>query len=162
MFSCEYCEIFKNKFLVKHFLYYTSLKCYVMTEMFKRLWTQNWRFSYSLYYCFVFLHNSCPWLFGTYFHTKIFSKRNSCTRYNVGSSTILVKSLKIRNNCRILATSLSNLLWKCQYEFFEYYALLLFFFRSCLAVVAKNNPTKKINRCSNSGDIKASASVKTH
>ena len=33
---------------------------------------------------------------------------------------------------------------KCGFEFWEYYyALLLFFFRSCLAVVAKNNPTGK-------------------
>ena len=27
--------------------------------------------------------------------------------------------------------------------FFEYYALFLSFFRSCLAVMAKNNPTEK-------------------
>ena len=29
---------------------------------------------------------------------------------------------------------------KCEYDFFEYYALLLLFFRNCLA---KNNPTEK-------------------
>ena len=28
-------------------------------------------------------------------------------------------------------------------EFFEYYALLLFFFRKSLAVMAKSNPTEK-------------------
>ena len=32
---------------------------------------------------------------------------------------------------------------KCEYEFFEYYALLIFFFRSILAVRAKNIPIKK-------------------
>ena len=32
---------------------------------------------------------------------------------------------------------------KCEYEFFEYYALVLLFFRSCLASMAKNNPTEK-------------------
>ena len=29
------------------------------------------------------------------------------------------------------------------YEFFECYTLLLFFLRSCIAVMAKNNPTEK-------------------
>ena len=48
-----------------------------------------------------------PWLFRICFHTKIFNFR---THYNVGSSTILIESLKIRNNCRTLATSPSNLL----------------------------------------------------
>ena len=31
----------------------------------------------------------------------------------------------------------------CEYEFFEYYAMLSFFFRSVLQAMAKNNPTKK-------------------
>ena len=117
-----------------------------MIELFKRLWVQNWRFSYFLHYCFVFLHNSavrigCSWLFHTCFHTKIFRKHNFQMHYNVGSSTILVESLKIRNNCRTFATSPSNLLGKMWIRVF--YALLSFFFRSCLAVMAKNNPTEK-------------------
>ena len=32
---------------------------------------------------------------------------------------------------------------KCKCEFFEYYALLLFFIRSYLAIMAKSNPTEK-------------------
>ena len=28
-------------------------------------------------------------------------------------------------------------------SFFEYYAVLLFFFRSCIAAMVKNNPTEK-------------------
>ena len=107
------------KFLRTAFLWNTfcSLYFYVMIEFFGRLWVQNWRVSYFLYYCFVFLHNSSvrigsPYLFRTCFNNKIFSKRNFCTHYNVGSSTIVIESLKTRNNCRTLATSPSNLLWK--------------------------------------------------
>ena len=32
---------------------------------------------------------------------------------------------------------------KWEYEFFKYYALLLFFFRSRLSLMTKSNPTKK-------------------
>ena len=48
------------KFLRTAFLWNTfcSLYFYVMIEFFGRLWVQNWRVSYFLYYCFVFLHNS--------------------------------------------------------------------------------------------------------
>ena len=141
------------------FVHHTFPKCYVMIEFFGRIWLQNWNFSYFLYHCFVFLHNSIvrigsPWLFCICFHTKIFSKYKLCTHYNVGSSTFLVESLKIRKNCRTLETSPVIYCEKCGYEFFEYYALLLFFFRRCLAVMAKNNPTEK--------KIEAWASVKTH
>ena len=74
-------------------------------------------FSCFWYYCFVFFHNysvriGSPWLFRTCFYTKIFSKSNFRTHYNVGSSTILIESLKTRNNCGTLATSPSNLLRK--------------------------------------------------
>ena len=53
-------------------------------------------------YSFVFLHNfsvrlGSPWLFRTCFHTKIFSERNFCTLDKIGSITILLGSLKIRN-----------------------------------------------------------------
>ena len=88
VFSCEYCKIFKNSLLVETF---SSLYFYVMIEFFGRLWVQNWRVSYFLYYCFVFLHNSSvrirrAELFRTCFYTNIFSKRNFRTHYNVGSS----------------------------------------------------------------------------
>ena len=82
------------------------------------LGVQNWYFSYSLCYCFVFLHNSfrisLSWLFCTCFHTKILTlvKCNFCTHYNVGSSSILIEWLMFRNNPRITVTSLSNPLRK--------------------------------------------------
>ena len=82
VFSCEYCEIFNNSFLVEHFLFIILLLYFhVMIEFFRRLWAQNWRVSYFLYYCSVFLHNSSvrigsPWLFRTCFSSKIFSKGN--------------------------------------------------------------------------------------
>ena len=87
-----------------------------MIEFFERLRIQNWHFSYFLRHCFVFLHNaikmSISWLFRICFHTKIFSKCNFRTHYNVGSSTALIESLKFRNNPWITVTSPSNLLWK--------------------------------------------------
>ena len=48
LFSCEYCKIFKNSLLVETFC---SLYFYVMIAFFGRLWVQNWRFLYFLYYC---------------------------------------------------------------------------------------------------------------
>ena len=70
-------------------------------------------FSYLLCHCFVFLHYSIrisiPWLFHTYFHNEIFSNCNFCTHCNFVSSTILIESLKFRNNSRIKVTSPSNL-----------------------------------------------------
>ena len=94
---------------------YIFPKFYVMIEFFGRLCVQNWHFSYFLCHCFVFLHNSVrisiPWLFRTYFHTKIFSKCNFRKHY-VGSNTILIESLKFRNNSRITVSSPSNLLCK--------------------------------------------------
>ena len=50
------------KFLRTAFLWNTfcSLYFYVMIEFFGRLWVQNWRVSYFLYYCFVFLHIGSP------------------------------------------------------------------------------------------------------
>ena len=47
-----------------------------------------------------------------YFYTKIFSKFNFSMDYKVGFSTIMIESLKSRNNFRITVTSPSNLLWK--------------------------------------------------
>ena len=63
--------------------------------------------------------------------------------FKVGSSIILIESLKTRNNCRTLTTALVIYCEKCEFEFFEYYALFLPFFRSCHAVMTKNNPTEK-------------------
>ena len=48
------------------------------------------------------------------------------------------------------------------YEFFECYTLLLFFLRSFIAVMAKNNPTEKqIDVEARSGDAEAWESMKT-
>ena len=109
VFSCEYCEIFKNSFLEEHFLFIIILRDD------RILWTSlgtklTCFYSCFLYYCFVFLHIGSPLLFCTCFHTKISSKCNFRSHFNVGSSTILIESLKTRNNCRTLATSPSNLL----------------------------------------------------
>ena len=39
-------------------IHYTFQKFYVMIEFFGCLRVQNWYFSYFLYHCFVFIHNS--------------------------------------------------------------------------------------------------------
>ena len=112
VFCCEYCEIFKIRFFfVEHItVHYTFPKFYVMIKFFGHLRVQNWHFSYFFCHSLDFLNG--PWLFCTSFHTEIFSKCNFCMHYNVGSSTILIESLKFRNNYRTAVTSPSNLLWK--------------------------------------------------
>ena len=112
--SCEYYEIFKNSFLIEQFLF--------IILFWNFMWWLNSLdiFGYKIkvfHISYVLLLNcsvgiGSPWLFRTYFHTNIFSKRNFRKHYNVGSSTILIESLKIRTYCRTLATSPSNLLWK--------------------------------------------------
>ena len=83
---------------------------YYMATVYYTFLGTNWNFLYFLCHCFVFLHNSIrisiPWLF------RKSSKSNFCRHYNIGFSTILIKSLKVRNNCRVPVTSPSNLLWK--------------------------------------------------
>ena len=118
VFSCECCiaKFLRTAFLWNTFcsLYFSAILCDNRT-----LWTSlgtKWRFLYFLYYCFVFLHNSSvrigsPWLFRTCFHTNIFSKGNFWTLNKACSSTILIESLNIRNNCKTLATSPCNL-WR--------------------------------------------------
>ena len=115
----------------------------------------NSHFSYFLCHCFDFFHGC--------FHTKIFIKCKFRTHYNVGSSTILIKSLKFKNNCRIAVSSPSNLLlWKQWiWVFFEYYALLLFLFRSGLARHGLKQSYHKGNRCRSTRTLcKTCASVK--
>ena len=103
LFSCEYCEILKNSFFIKHL---------------SRLSVQNWYFSYSLCHCFVFIHNSIrisiSWLFRTCFHTRIVTlvKCNIRTHNKIGSSPILLEWLMFRSNPRITLISPSNLLWQ--------------------------------------------------
>ena len=52
------------------------------------------------------------------FTPKFFSKCKFRTYYNLGSSNILIESLKFRNNSRIAVSSPSNLLWKLGIWFF--------------------------------------------
>ena len=111
MLSCEYCEMFKNSFFYRtppdHC---TFPKFYVVIDSLYVFGYKIDIFLYFLCHCFVFFHNSIrisiSWLFRSCFHTKI------VTHYNVGPSTILIESLKFRNNSRITVTSPSNLLWK--------------------------------------------------
>ena len=136
--SSKYCEIFKNSFFVQHFLFIILLRDDRIL----------WRSLGTKLTCFIFL--VLLLCFPSYrksivvsylFYTKISSKRNFRTHFNVDSSSILTESLKTRNICRTLALLLVIYCEKC--EFFEYYALFLSFFRSCLAVMARNNPTEK-------------------
>ena len=172
VFSCEYCivKFLRTASLVEQFLllYFSEILCDDRT-----LWMSlgtKWRFSYFLYYCFVFLHNSSvrissPWLFRTCFHTKIFSKRNFRTLSKGGSSTILIQSLKIRNNCRTLATSPSNLLWKMYVDMSFWNIILCYYFslEAILLLWLKITLPKNSSMFEAwSGDIEAWASVKIH
>ena len=121
----------KNSFLVEHFLFII----FICAD--RILWTSLGTKLTFFIFLVLLLRIGNPYLSRTCFYTKDFSKRNFRTHYNVSPSTILIELLKTRNSCRTLATSPSNLLWKMWIWFFEYYALLLFFFRSCLAVTAK-------------------------
>ena len=105
---CFLKKFLRIAFFVEHLtVQYTFSKFYVMIEFFGRFWVQNRHFSYFLCHCFDFLH--------VCFQTKIFSKCKFRTHYNLGSSTILIESLKIRNNSRVLPIIKCE---NCEYEFF--------------------------------------------
>ena len=108
-------------------------------------------------HCFVFLRNSSvrmgkSLLFRIYlvFTPPFFFKCNFSTDCNGGSFSILIESLKFRTNSRIIVTYPGNLLWKMWVSFFEYYAMLSFFFRSGLARHGWKLPYQKTNRSKNS------------
>ena len=99
---CFLKKFLRTALFVEHLtVHYIFSKFYVMIEFFGRLWVQNWHFSYFLCHCFDFLHGC--------FHTKIF-KGKFRTHCNLSSSTILIESLKFRNNSWIAVSSPSNLL----------------------------------------------------
>ena len=149
VFSCKYCEVFNNSLFYRaNPVHYTFPKFYVMIEFFGRLWVQNWHFSYFLCRCFVSfvtVRISIAWLFQICIHNKIFSKSNFRTHCNFGSSTILIQSLKFRNNSRITVTSPSNLLWKLQIRVFLNVMLCYYF--SCKVwlkiILPKNKSMQK-------------------
>ena len=116
---CFLKKFLRTAFLVEHLtVHYTFSKFYVLIKFFGRLCVHNWHFSYFLCHCFDFLHGC--------FRTKIFSKGKFRTHCNLSSSTILIESLKFRNNSWIAASSPSNLLWKLWLWVFLilYYAII--------------------------------------
>ena len=106
-------------------------------------------FSYFLCHCLVFLHSSgvrigSTSLLRTFFQTKIFSKSNFCTHYNVRFRTILTESLNFRNSSRIKVTSPSNVLLKLWiWVFLNIMLCYYFYLEAVLQGMAKNNPTEK-------------------
>ena len=106
---CFLKKILRTAFFVEHLTVFSTFsKFYVMVDFFDVFGCKIDIF--HMCHCFDFLHG--PWLFRTYFHTNIFRKCKFRTHYNVGSSTILIKSVNFRNNSGIAASSPSNLLWK--------------------------------------------------
>ena len=78
VFSCEYCQIFKNiLFYRKLHVHCTLQKFYVMLELFGHFWVQNWYFSHFLCHCLDFLCNSVRfrslWLFRTCFRLQYYT-----------------------------------------------------------------------------------------
>ena len=88
-----------------------------------------------------------PWsmVIPTCFHTKIFSKCNFRTHYNVGSSTILVELLTFRIDYRTAMSSPSNLLQKLW--IWDFWIILSFvsisLYKQFCRGMVENNPTKK-------------------
>ena len=114
--------------------HYTFQKFYVMIKFFGCLRVQNWYFHISCataLFSFITLvlesEIHCYFVY-ILFYTKRFIKCNFCMDYNDDSFTILIESLKFRNNSRSIATYSGNLLWKMW---------------AVLQAMAKNNPTKK-------------------
>ena len=135
-------RIIENSFFIEHLLLIILFRnFYVMIEFFGRLWVQNWYFSYFLCHYFIFFHNSSvrigtPWLFCICIYTKMFSKYNFRTHYNVG--------IRNRNNIRIIATSPGNLLWKTWiWAFWILCFAIIFLYKLFCKDMVKNNPTEK-------------------
>ena len=121
-------------------------------ESFGRLWVQNWHFLYFLCYCFVFNHNcsikiGISWLFRTCFRIKAFSQRKLHTKYNVGSSTILIESLKFRKQLQDYSNFSHNLLWKMWIWGFWILCFAIIFLQkwSCKAWLRNDSTEKQIN-----------------
>ena len=89
------------EYLTAHYIF---SKFFVMVDFFDIIGYKIDIFHMS--HCFDFLH--APWLFRPYFHTKSFRKCKFRTHYNVGSSTILIESLKFRSNSQIAVSFPSN------------------------------------------------------
>ena len=102
--------------------------------------------SYFLCHRFALLHNSIriksPRLFRTCFHTRIFSKCNFRTHYNFSFSTILIESLRFRNNYRITVASPSKIVKAVNMSFLNIMLCFYFSLEAVLQSVAKNNSTR--------------------
>ena len=124
-------KFLRTAFFVEHLtVHYTFSKFYVMIYFLDVLGTKLTFFiSFVSLLWFPLVH-----AYSVIAFTTKFCKCKFRTHYNVGSCTILIESLKFMNNSRITGISLSNLYCEnCEYQIFEYYALLLFLFRSGLA-----------------------------
>ena len=121
-------------------LYFSEMLC----ELFERLWVQIWQISCVI--ALFFFRTLLESVFHGYFVLVFifffnFNFRKHC---NIGSNTILIELLKFRSKSRITVTLLTVIYCEnWEYEFFEYYALLLFFLEAILQGVAKNKPTEK-------------------
>ena len=130
--SYEYCEIIKNMFFKEHLLFIILFQNFI--------W---WKNSLDVFgYKIDIFHISCA-IALFFFHKCFFF---IVLKSEVQGYFVLVFKPKFlesitfarfimsqsESTSRIITTSPSNC-EKCEYEFCEYYAFLLFFFRSCLA-----------------------------
>ena len=138
VFSCEYCETFKNSLLVERFLFillcddiilWTSLgikpTCFIFLVLFLFsfitlvLESRPQLFHTSFY--IKFFDNSSvkiktPYLFHTCFYIKIFS--NFRRHSKVSSSTILIESLKPETTAELQQLLPVIYCQKCEFDFF--------------------------------------------
>ena len=127
MFSCEYSEMFKYNFLYR-------------TLRFHSFYFSEYLFRYKIdifhISCATVLFSFISWKpiisYLSCFYIKILIKCNFCTDYNDGFFTILIDSLKFRNNSRKIWIWVFLNITLCYH-----FSLAAF-----LQGMAKNNPTK--------------------
>ena len=136
VFSCEYWEIFKNNFFVWTLsVHYTFLKLYVIIELFG-------------YHKIDVFHISCTIVLFTFINLVLKSGVHGYfVLVFIPEFSVSVTFSRITTSAPTLfwlnPTSPSNLLWKMWIWDFWILCFATIFFRSCLAVMAKNNPTEK-------------------
>ena len=128
---CFLKKFWRIHFFVEHLtVHYTFSKFYVMIY-FLDVFGYKIDIFHFLCHCFDFLHGPC---LSVLVFTPKFLVSVSFARITIaGSRTILIESLKFRNNSKLQWFLPVTYCENCECEFFEYYALLLFLFRSGLA-----------------------------
>ena len=129
---CFLKKFLRTAFFVEHLtVHYTFSKFYVMIDF---LDVFGYKIDIFHISCAIALISFMVHAYSVLVFTPKFLVSVSFARITIaGSRTILIESLKFRNNSKLQWFLPVTYCENCECEFFEYYALLLFFFRSGLA-----------------------------